>query len=431
VIQTRWTRDLVTNELRRGSPVLQNPDLCRARFSDPGRWEAFKSDVNAFHGLLNPQKWLDVLADHGYNATPVWTIAGNLLTKDIPASHQRIVWLALIDPALIFLTFALIWWAFGWRVVCVALVWWGTNYPARFTYTGGAFLRQDWLFMTVASVCFARRGWIAASGFSLVWAVLLRIFPAFIGIGLAFKALLEIWRTKTLRLPREYWRFAGGAALALVILLPLSFIVARGPEGSIGTWRAFVQNSRKHMSTPLTNNVGLPMVVSFDSGSRTVNIGNLWLDSPWDMWKAARSQMFEDRQWLYVTIVCTYFVLLAAAVRGQPLWMALVLSAGAIPFLTNLTCYYYSFLLVFAALSPRYPIAGIGLTALAAVTCAIPALMRADDDRYTVVGLVILIYVVCATALVALRPQTAGEAVVSRTGGLATDAAIAPAAARP
>ena len=36
-------------------------------------------------------------------------------------------------------------WAFGWRVMAVATVFWGCNAPANFYWTGGAFLRQDWI----------------------------------------------------------------------------------------------------------------------------------------------------------------------------------------------------------------------------------------------------------------------------------------------
>ena len=77
---------------------------------------------------------------------------------------------------------------------------------------------------------------------------------------------------------------------------------------------------------------------------------------------------------------------------------------GAIPFFTNLTCYYYGFLLIFAALWPRYPAAGIGLTAAAALTCLTPAIVSQDDDRYMAISLIIAVYVIGVTAWLAFRP---------------------------
>src|SRR5262249_47238999 len=199
--------------------------------------------------------------------------------------------LALIDPLLMLMAFALIWWAFGWRVLAVALIWWGTNFPARYEYIGGAFLRQDWLVLTIASLCFAKRGWMMASGFSLTWAALLRLFPGVAVIGLVVQAIAHAWRGRTLRFPGAYWRFAAGGVLALALLIPLSIRLAAGPYGGLEVWRAFAQNSRKLEATPLTNNVGLPMLLSFDPATRSVNVGDLWLDAPWDVWKDARTRV--------------------------------------------------------------------------------------------------------------------------------------------
>jgi len=172
----------------------------------------------------------------------------------------------------------------------------------------------------------------------------------------------------------------------------------------VASWRGFVANSRKHLATPLTNNVGLRQLVTFDPATRSSSVRELWLDSPWDVWKDARLRLFEERFWLYVALVAVYLAILARATAGQPLWTALILGLGAIPFFTNLTCYYYGFLLIFAALWPRYPAAGIGLTAAAALTCLTPAIVSQDDDRYMAISLIIAVYVIGVTAWLAFRP---------------------------
>jgi hypothetical protein len=400
---SRWTRNLTTNELVRGSPAIERPERCLEHFPDPARWRDFTHDSEWFRQHVSSRKWQELTGDHGFNATPVWTLAGTRLASLAPASMWQIRALALIDPVLLLVMWGLVWWAFGWRVLAVALVWWGTNYPARYTYIGGAFLREDWLLFAVAAICLARRGWLALSGGAVAWSTLLRIFPVFALVGVGFKGAYDIWTTK--HLSSSYLRLAGGGLAAAVLLTALSLTVGHRPEGGLTTWRGFAANSRKHLATPVTNNVGLPMLVSFDPDTRSTRVEEMWLDSPWDMWKDARIRLFEERFWLYVAIVAAYLALLARASARQPLWAALILGVGAIPFFSNLACYYYGCLLVFAALSPRYPLAGIGLTSLAAATCLVPAVFPQDDDRYMAITFLILLYVVAVTAGVAFERQ--------------------------
>jgi hypothetical protein len=402
-VASRWIRDLRTNELRAGSPAVENPALCRDRFGSIERWNEFKHDVEWFRARIGPENWILAQMDHGYNATPVWTLAGRALANTGPVSDSRVFALAAIDPVLIAAMWGLVSWAFGWRVLAVALIWWGTNYPARYNYIGGAFLRQDWLFLAVAALCFAKRGRAAAAGFALSWSALLRIFPAFIVLGLLLKIAVDSIAAKRAVISSAYWRFAAGAVLALAILLPLSFTIrdAAG-AGPLSGWRAFRDNSEKLLSTPLTNHMGLPVVMAFQPAGRSERLLNFWVDAPWDAWKEARRQTFQDRRWLFVAIVCGFLALLARAVRDGESWIALSLGIGTIPFLTELTCYYYGILLGFAFLWPRSHWAGIGLLVLSLMSNLVLTVLPADDDRFTAISLFVLVYVTCITVTFAL-----------------------------
>ena len=418
-VEQRWIRDLSTNELGRGSPVLDDPALCRARFASPSRWNAFTTDVAWFRTHMNDRKWIDVLTDHGYNATPVWSIAGGWLSNTGPASDTQILWLTFIDAVLLVVMWALVWWAFGWQVLCVALIWWGTNYPARYNYVGGAFLRQDWLLLAVASICFARRRWMAASGFCLTWSALLRIFPAFIAVGLLLKIVFDAWGAKRLKLAPDHVRFAAGALVALALLVPTSQVVAKSDTETASPWIAFAENSRKLLSTPLTNHIGLPVVLSFSPSSRAQNLKPFWLDSPWDVWKDARRRLFAERRVIFAVLILGFVCLLGAAVRSLDDWEALVLGVGAIPVFTQLTGYYYSVLLVYAFFWPRIAPIGIGLPLLALSTGVTTAVLTEDDDRYTVISAMILLFVAAATWLVARHarrraPDTLRGALIER-----------------
>jgi hypothetical protein len=324
-------------------------------------------------------------------------------------------WLAAIDPVLIVLMAGAIWWGFGWEIMCLALIWFGLNYPSRYNYVGGAFLRQDWLLFAIASLCFARRGRMWASGFSLVWSAMLRVFPALIALGLALKILQQSWQSKRLHLTRPQWQFAGGAVLALAILFPISLTVG-GENHGLSVWKAFAANSRKHLATPVTNNIGLPMVVSFEPSTRAARISEFWIDSPWDAWKVARRRVFAERRVIYWALVAAFVVLLGAAVKREEDWVALVLGVGAIPILSDLASYYLCVMLAFALLWRRLPSAGIWLTVTLFLTAIIPALFDLDDERYTAISVVYVVFIVTVTGMLALRQRQAVAASRRPTG---------------
>ena len=282
----RWIRNLTTNELRRGSQALRDANLCRDRFATPERWNEFKHDVAFFREQLGPHKWREVQMDHGYNASPVWTVVGRTLANTGPASTRQIDRLWWLDPLLILAMWATVWWAFGWRVVSVAVIWWGTNYAAPYNFIGGAFLRQDWLFLAIAGICLVKRGWPAIGGFALAWSTLLRIFPGFILLGLFLKIAADSWRTRRLAVTPAHLRFAGGAILALIVWIPPTLTLGGGETDRLSPWKGFVQNTRKLASSQMTNSVGLPVAIAFSPANRIERVRQYWLDSPWDVWKA-------------------------------------------------------------------------------------------------------------------------------------------------
>ena len=62
-------------------------------------------------------------------------------------------------------------------LIAVGAIFWGCQSSAPFYWTGGALLRQDWLFFSVLSVACIRRGHHKIAGASLVYAGLLRMQP--------------------------------------------------------------------------------------------------------------------------------------------------------------------------------------------------------------------------------------------------------------
>jgi hypothetical protein len=284
-------RNLETNLLESADPILDQPSLCTRHFSED-RWESFRRDAAAFRGHLSPARWRKLRMDHGYNGTPAWGILGTTLSNTGPATYRQLFVLALLDPLLLLAMWGCVGWAFGWRALCVALLFWGTNYPAQFGWTGGGLLRQDWLVATVVGICLLRRGRPTAGGFLLATAALLRIFPALILTGIALQALARMARRRRLELSPSHRRILLGGVLAAVTLLPLSAVIA----GGVGAWPEFVRNSRVHLSTPLVNHMGLRTVLSYRHDARSEVSFDGSLEDPYQRWKASRRETFAERK---------------------------------------------------------------------------------------------------------------------------------------
>jgi hypothetical protein len=219
-LELRRIRDLRTNRLVPSRSMTSRPEICHEAFSAE-RWAAFRQDLRMFRALLGPRAWGDVFRDHGYNASPLWSLIGHLLSnadwrhsiRDVPAAasadpdarrhphlatgssaflrdlnafRRRLTSLALIDPVLCAGAFLMLGWAFGLRAMALATVVWAVGYPWSYAWIGGAFGRMFWLFSAVAAVCFLKKERHLLAGIGLSCSFLFRVFPAmlFTGVGL-------------------------------------------------------------------------------------------------------------------------------------------------------------------------------------------------------------------------------------------------------
>jgi len=192
----RIVTNLRTNIMEKvGETILLRPEYCKQHFT-PERWLEFKKDIAFFRSRVNSQRWEEIHHDHGYNASPVWTLFGNLITNTGTATLDQVTFVDLFDPLYLALMAAMLWWAFGPRVFAVAMLMIGCNWASRFFYwTGGALLRHDWLFYTVAVVCLLRKGRPFMAGVAMAYAALLRLFPGLLLIG-PFLAAIEYARLR-------------------------------------------------------------------------------------------------------------------------------------------------------------------------------------------------------------------------------------------
>jgi hypothetical protein len=132
-----------------------------------------------------------------------------------PVSERRLAALTLLDVPCLAAMWALVAWAFGWRAMCVGLIFWGTNLAAGSNWNGGSILRQEWLLASAAGVCLLRRRRLVAAGAAITYAASLVIFPAFLALGVAIETLRGWARERRLGLSSEHQRLLAGAVLIL------------------------------------------------------------------------------------------------------------------------------------------------------------------------------------------------------------------------
>lgn len=413
-LQRRKIRDLVDNRLHylTEEDAIAYTKTCAEHFP-PERWEAFKQDARSFRTVMGTSWWRDMLMDHGYNASPISNMVAAALTnigwkKQVPEApsvrvdqgamkkfRKRILRYAMIDLGLYAGAFLLILWAFGLRACALGVALWGTGYPWAYFWTGGSFARVPWFFMAVAAVCLLKKGFPLLSGFALSWSALLRLFPAALAGGPGAAIVDRFIRRKKLQGPwlrPEDKRFISGGIAGLLVLCSASVAI-----NGVDAHTRFLGNTFKHAETPLTNHMGLPTLLSYRPSTVGRHTKDASLEDPWAHWKQFRKDTKHDRRWLHRLILFGMFVLLALAGRRMAGWAVLASSTILIIGFFELTCYYYSFVVLMAPLAIerlRYTSALIGMVMAGLI---IQFFAGWYDEQYlweTAVCLLALLYII-------------------------------------
>ena len=361
-VELRKMTNLRTNLLESTAEILAHPERCKSHFTAQ-RWESFKHDVRYFRTQENARRWDDAQTDHGYNGTPVWNIVGTILTNLAPASRTQILTFDSIDCLAVIFLSLMIWWAFGWRVLTIALLVFATNFPSRWYWTGGSLLRWDWLFWMGASVCLAKKEHYFSAGMCLAYSTLLRIFPIFMFVAPVLAVGYHL-------------REAPPARAAFLALLHGSRACRRhsraAQRGDGGRIQRLSRLRCQHHQAPgdaayqlhgPAHGGELPAV-----RGRRVSCATTSSSTRSSRWKEARLKSFREARPLYFGIIICYLVLMGLAVRQADPWEAIALSATFIAFGVELTCYYYAFVIVVALLYAKREVVAGWLLAVTAFT---------------------------------------------------------------
>jgi hypothetical protein len=298
--------------------------------------------------------------------------------------------LALLDPILLLATLASIVWAFGWRRACVVAVFLGCNPLARYAWTGGAFLRQDWFLATVLGLALVQKGKPAVGSAGLAYATLVRLFPGAFFVPIAVRAVLAMRAGR--RVEGAELRVLGGAAIAFAVLVPLSALAS---GTGFATWREFAQNTAKHAATPSANLVGLPALLSYRPSTRAQLLVDPARPDPLSAVVEARKRNLREVWPLQALLVAAFLALFArAASRAKRTSDAAALGAAAVPVVSALSSYYTSYLAPLALLRDSGEVRAVALLLTTAALCIVQTVSGEEDVRCAWASFIVVLFAV-------------------------------------
>lgn len=382
----RRVRDLDTDTLVLARTLLDDPQVCKKHFSQ-ARWMDFEQDLVWFRQSAGGGDWWDAMQqDHGYNASPIWTTIGRPLANLAPAGDGFLKGLAAIDVVLMAGCLGALAWAFGGRVAGTAALFWGTQAASEFFWTGGAFLRQDWLFLLILSAALLKKKHMFAGGAALMAAGLLRVFPLLLWIG----PLLVVARAtvRHRRVAETHRRLLMGGAFCAVVLVGTS-----AATGGLQAYREFPHRMSLRADSPISNHMGLRTLFSVTRDARLERLVDTSLVDPASPWAEARRARLSDTRPFYWLAAGSLVGFLAMTVRRtRTVWIALCLSLLLIPALTDPSCYYYSIFLLATPLCLLRRDLEIALAALAGAGQLLSLRFTWMDDRFVALAALYLLF---------------------------------------
>ncbi len=243
-------RDMRTYRLRPRAEIVGSFDASRMA---PERLAALGEDSRWFLRHEAPKDRRKLVQDLGYNPAPPWLLLGLPMTRAIEPGGPGFGLITGSDLAMHAVLFAALWWGFGLRVACIALLWL-LAMPVNRTRLLGGFFNYDWLAASALGLAAWRRGRPGLAGTALAWAAMTRVFPGL----LALPALAAARRDPKAR------RFALVFCGLCALLFGASHLTGRGAA----TWPEWAEkisiHSEHHPST----------------GSKRVGLGRLVLHHP-------------------------------------------------------------------------------------------------------------------------------------------------------
>lgn len=375
-------RDLRTGELTNVKAVNHQIDAIPMKFT-PARWDEFKKDFLFFKKKIN---FKNLMLDHGYNPSPVWTIEARaicgLISVFSDSVKTMVVSIACIDVVLLLIMFLMIWWAFGFFTMVLSVIFWGANPMVMYDFTGGAFMRQNWLASLVTGICLFKRNRGGLAGAFIANSVGVRLFPGVFMIIPAFQFFYK-WITDR-RIPARLFRFGASTLTFFCILVGLSLSFS----GGSGAWKIFFNNAAAHDKGVYANHVSYRNVFIYEinKNAHSYKKTGAYYHERWRHDKEARVRKFKPV--FYISLLFIVGLLLYLF-KGEESENGLYIGAF-FPFLFFYPANYYAMYLlplVFFAVKDRHLILVLYISMLIGFSCHY---IRHFDVRHIALSFLVL-----------------------------------------
>jgi Glycosyltransferase family 87 len=230
------------------------PHCPRANFT-PNRWNEFSQDVEylARHG--DPDYFVEVFSDKGFNPPPSWTFLAKPVAQAIPIFRSRVLDIVFnLDVVAVFLGLLIVWRSCGGAVALLTsgLV---VFYFGSFGRIGGNFFQYFWFPFVVAAIALWAKNRPWYSGAMLGAATGLQIFPVFFAVPIVLRGMIEFVRGQKKVEWRPYFSFSCGLMAVILASFCLGSLAGRGP-GAWSEWRRKISIHRDYLRGEIFN-IGL------------------------------------------------------------------------------------------------------------------------------------------------------------------------------
>jgi hypothetical protein len=362
------------------------------------RWAGFKADLAVFRASA-PDAWRAsaVLMDHGYNGTPLVSLAlGALPRAGLFDTGAFVGIAAFADLALAVLAALLIgrWLGAGIGLLFLALF--ALNPFNDFAMIGGSYLRHLHLLLLGLGVAAFHSGRKTASGALLAASGLLRLFPLLLVAGLALHHLLHRDRRELIRRNARFW-----AAFAVSCLVLVGATSARYGRRDENPWSEFTGKISIHANKLTPNVVGLAYPFLYSAEKNATVIEESWRDGRRLNWVEEAEQTLAGRQGAFIFTGALLALLALVALRRSDEGAGMLAGLAAIFGAFHLSHYDWVVLCLAPLILPgrRWVLPGVALLfATVAAIRLVPALDAVLDLRFCAASLLLGLAMAAALA---------------------------------
>jgi hypothetical protein len=319
-IQGFYIRNLRTNQLRPLSPDGAD-ETCPDTFT-PERWEAFKSDLELYRPFFPPDiPSQRMLADHGYNGTPITTTFHRLFVSSLSATVNHVRAMTMLDMFSNLMAVLLIGLFVSPTAGILAALIISSGEPWGYQWVGGSIGRANFVLWLGIGIALAARRKEALSAAALTVAALFRLFPAVLVGAVGLRAIFHAVSKRRLERPeRDVILAAFGTLFAGVLVAGLA----------VG-WEAFADwylVIKRHAMNPPGNHLGLPLLLHYQPGVDSGTLFDVRLSNPLELWELRLEELRFERLSLHVLGVLFAFGVLITAIRRGASQLEIIGFAG-------------------------------------------------------------------------------------------------------